>query len=289
MNPKPTRPVGVTFLAVAFLWIGFCGAIFVPILGLAGGLVLMGQVGTLFHSMPMFKAGAYLTGAYLLLGAWYLMYLLYIAMGFGFWKRKNWARQVAIVLFTVFGVLGLVLTPFFAKSAALSVAMIVAIVSFNGWIVWYLLRPRVRYAFGVWPAESEYPPGLSKVGKTGVVLAIIAIFAVYFVALLIFVEGMMRQSDVYKMTLQQAQNSPCVNTLIGSPLTPGWMISGDEQTSDTDGSADLSFPVRGPKGKGSLEVAAKKQGGVWKINSLNLLRGAEKTEIVPALPNTPCH
>ena len=237
----------------------------------------------------MLKAGAYLTGAYMLLGAWYLTYLLHIAMGFGFWKLKNWARQVAIALFTVFGVLGLALTPFFAKSAALAVAIITAIFTFNGWIVWYLQRPRVREAFGAWPADAEYPPGLSKMGKAGVVLAVAASLAVYVIAPMIFVEGMMRQSDVYRMTLRRAQNSPCVNALIGSPLTPGWLISGNEQTSDTSGSADMSIPVRGPKGKGSLDVAAKKQDGVWKINSLNLLHGAETTEIVPALTNIPCH
>jgi hypothetical protein len=54
------------------------------------------------------------------------------------------------------------------------------------------------------------------------------------------------------------------------------------------GFANLEIPVRGPNGKGTLAVDAKKQNGVWTINSLVLRRGSEEIKILPAASASSC-
>jgi hypothetical protein len=91
---------------------------------------------------------------------------------------------------------------------------------------------------------------------------------------------MMRTSDAYKLTMSTAQASPCVVNALGSALESGWMMTGSLQESSIEGSADLSIPVRGPKGKGNLDVQAKKLSGNWRIDSLVFSHGAVHSSIV---------
>lgn len=163
-----------------------------------------------------------------------------------------------------------------------------------GWLGFYLLRPRVGYAFGAWnrytPAgEWIEPPGLSKRGKVGIgTLVVVSLFVLFVVPLFVGVGSIMRSSDAYNLAMSTAQASPCVASALGSPLEPGWMIEGNIDQSSIKGSAELSIQVRGPKGKGNLNVEAKKQDGTWRIDSLVFTHGAIRSSIVPTESNSAC-
>jgi hypothetical protein len=101
-------------------------------------------------------------------------------------------------------------------------------------------------------------------------------------------EGMFRSSESYKMALKEAQDSPCVATRLGTPLTPGWTLSGNMKEGSDDGSANLSIPIHGPRGKGSLELEAEKDSGIWRITSLVLVSETGRIQIVPPVPNSSC-
>jgi hypothetical protein len=246
-------------------------------------------LGSTIHSQPWLKAISYALDC-----VWFLFYVAYAAIGFGLWKLKNWARKSVLGL-AIFGTIAaLIVSLVFVRPIILGISVIgLAVVEF-GWLGWYLIRPRVRYAFGAWNRYSSTgdwiePPGLSRRMKMGVcMLAGVSLVTLFAIPLFFAIEGMMRHSDAYKLTLNTAQASPCVTRSLGSPLETSWMTEGNITESAFEGSADLSIPVKGPKGKGDLDVQAKKVNGVWKIVSLVLTRGAARSSIVPSESNQAC-
>ena len=84
------------------------------------------------------------------------------------------------------------------------------------------------------------------------------------------VTSIMRSSDAYKTAVQKAENSPDVAERIGRPLKVGWLASGSINVTDDSGDADLSIPISGPRGKGHIEVSAKKKHGKWTYQTLEV-------------------
>jgi hypothetical protein len=119
-------------------------------------------------------------------------------------------------------------------------------------------------------------------------LAPASLFALFVIPLLFAIDAEMRNSGAYKLSVNTAQASPCVTSILGSPFKPGWMTSGSIQESSIEGSADLSIPVTGPKGKGNLDVRAKKLNGSWNLNSLIFTHGPTQTILVPIGSSLTC-
>ena len=288
---KQKRPVLITRLAIVHLWIGCLGTICFPFVVLSSESTLAFQriAAAMIHSESLLRICSYL-----FFSTWFLAYVAYAVIGFGLWKLRNWARKAMLALTELFVIVCLLALPFFAKLGALAIVIIIGIVLPYAWIIWYLKRPRVCFAFGAWPSirdkasTAELPPDLSNMGKAWVIAAIVATFALFCGSLMVAVESMSRSSEIYQMTLKDAQDSPCVATRLGTPLTPGWTSSGDMKESSDDGSANLRIPVHGPKGKGSLEMSAEKQTGAWKITSLVLVHESKRIQIEPSIPNSSC-
>lgn len=291
MIPKQKRPVGITLLACVFLWIGCLGTIFFPILAIFGGIKTLWPLiaGGAIHSEFWLGITSYLFAA-----IWYLFYVAYAVIGFGLWKLKSWAHKAVLALSVFFIATSLLILPFFVKPLDFALAMAVGMVPPFAWTVFYLMRPRVCFAFGAWPStrdwnpQASYPPSLSKVGKAWVIAGILTTLGLFIGGLMFTVERTFQSSEIYQTSLKEAQNSPCVTASLGSPLTPGWGTSGRIEESREKGSANLSIPVHGSKGKGSLDLTAKKQGGVWKIDSLVLVHGAVQIQIEPSDASTGC-
>lgn len=77
-----------------------------------------------------------------------------------------------------------------------------------------------------------------------------------------------RSSDVYQEALRTAQNDPAVRAALGLPVEAGWFVMGSLETSGLSGEADLTIPVRGPEGSGTLYVQARRESGVWRYYTL---------------------
>lgn len=292
MPSKMKRPVGVTILALVFLWIGFGGAVFFPFI--AGFDVFATPwddfAGKVIHSEAWLRITLYLLET-----LWYLAYIAYAIMGLGLWKLRSWARTAVYVINLIGAAASILVAAIFVRPGILALAVLAGTVPPFLWMAWYSQRPRVRFAFGAWPTSrdgatvTEQPPGLSKVGKAWLASALVATLVLYCGALLFAIEGELKSFDIYKMSLKGAEDSPCVAAELGSPLTPGWMVTGGTEESSESGSANLNIPVRGPKGKGSLEMLAEKRDGVWKITSLVLTDESGEMQILPADPHSGCH
>lgn len=187
MHPKH-RPIGVTLLALAFLWIGIGGATFVPIIILTGGMnpLWSPAVGSIIHSSAHLKL--FYRALDLLL---YLAYIAYAIIGFGLWKLKNWARICVLAIVVIGLVATIIIGPVFKLPILMAISIFGMAATELGWMGWYLLRPRVQNAFGAWKrytpdGEWVQPPILSGRGRLGAGIAFTAIFVLVFLIPLAF-------------------------------------------------------------------------------------------------------
>jgi len=86
------------------------------------------------------------------------------------------------------------------------------------------------------------------------------------IALIVF--GAMKSTDVYKEALTRAKANSAVIDILGSPIKEGFLVSGNTNVNGASGEANLSIPISGPNGKGTIYVAANKSLGEWKYSGL---------------------
>ena len=75
----------------------------------------------------------------------------------------------------------------------------------------------------------------------------------------------MKSSWAYSEGVKLAVHNKEVVAALGEPVTPGWTVSGSVNVSGSSGHADLTIPLSGPRGKGTLYVVARKEAGQWKF------------------------
>jgi hypothetical protein len=76
---------------------------------------------------------------------------------------------------------------------------------------------------------------------------------------------LLKTSCAYSEGIKLAVHNREVAQALGEPIEPGWIISGHVEISGPTGDADLSTPLSGQRGKGTLYVVAHKEAGQWKF------------------------
>lgn len=89
---------------------------------------------------------------------------------------------------------------------------------------------------------------------------------VFFIISIVF--GALKSSDAYKGALEKAKADPRVVSALGSPITDGFFVGGKTNVSGTSGQADMTVPISGPKGKGTLYFVASKFAGKWTFSKV---------------------
>jgi hypothetical protein len=92
----------------------------------------------------------------------------------------------------------------------------------------------------------------------------------FFAFLVLVVFGAMKQSDAYKMAVSRAKADQRVTNALGTPIEEGWFLKGSTKVSGTSGEADLTIPISGPKGKGTIYAVATKFAGDWTFSKLSV-------------------
>jgi Cytochrome oxidase complex assembly protein 1 len=105
---------------------------------------------------------------------------------------------------------------------------------------------------------------------TGCCLTPLVLGGTFIAFLVLVVFGAMKQSDVYKMAVARAKADPRVTNALGTPISEGWFLSGKTNVNGGSGDADLSIPISGPKGKGTIYAVATKSGGEWSYSKLDV-------------------
>jgi hypothetical protein len=78
----------------------------------------------------------------------------------------------------------------------------------------------------------------------------------------------LKQSDPYKDAVARAKQSQAVQDALGTPLQEGWLVQGNLNVSDGSGTADLTIPLSGPKGSGSLHVVGTRAANQWTYSTM---------------------
>jgi hypothetical protein len=124
------RPTGVTILAI----LAFIGGAF----GILGALALLG-LGFAF-------AGVGVGGLSFIFGIVFLaLSVLYLWIGWGFWNLKRSAWSLGLVVFGA----GIVITLIEMLLGYATITNLVVTIVINGIVIYYLLTPAVKAAFGV--------------------------------------------------------------------------------------------------------------------------------------------
>ncbi|MBI1742501.1 hypothetical protein HYR54_05470 [Candidatus Acetothermia bacterium] len=159
LTERTKRPLGVTILAV----IHFVSAI---LAGLAGVLLTMSVVIGLYRGPNWMVAAAIALGFYAL-----VIGLIYMAMGLGLWRLRNWARILESILCglgVVIGFIALIAAAQLHESTYLTLMRIIGL-GINLWVFIYLNTRHVRDAFhgrtAALPAKSDQPSATGDHGR----------------------------------------------------------------------------------------------------------------------------
>ncbi|MEY2557382.1 MAG: hypothetical protein QOE34_807 [Verrucomicrobiota bacterium] len=111
-------------------------------------------------------------------------------------------------------------------------------------------------------------------------LFLAGIFVFLIIALVL---GALKSSDAYKMAVARAKADPRVVSALGSPIEEGLLVFGNTNVNGSSGKADLTIPISGPNGKGSIYFVASKSAGEWTFSKLVVTVGktGEKIDLAP--------
>lgn len=90
----------------------------------------------------------------------------------------------------------------------------------------------------------------------------------FFALIFSLVFGMMKSSDVYVQSLAAARSDAQLQAELGTPIEPGFLVTGNINISGSSGHADISYNVSGPKGSGTIYAVADKAAGQWTFQTL---------------------
>jgi len=99
-------------------------------------------------------------------------------------------------------------------------------------------------------------------------LGMLVLVAGFIFIIVSIVFGAMKSSDAYKGAMARAKADPRVMSALGSPITDGFLVGGSTNVSGTSGHADVTVPISGPKGKGTIYFVAEKFAGKWTFSKL---------------------
>ncbi len=291
MQPQLPRPVGVILLALNYLVIGCFGTLFLPLFLWIAPPGIHELVSQAIHSPTL---SILLTCIIMII--WAGGYVLYALIGYGMLRLRRWSLKAAVATHWVGVALALIAVAVVAKfDWMLSVSIGAFCLLWVGGILYYLRRPRVRWPFDAaaaiakgQPIPPQPPAGAMPTWK--IVTCVLTVFvlgvAVFVVGLFASIERSFRSSAAYAMAMDRAQASPCVAKTLGQPLVAKGFISGNLNTHNDAGDANLDIPIRGPKASGNLHVEAKKTSSIWAINSLTVEHSEGQIQLAPV--PSPC-
>lgn len=105
------------------------------------------------------------------------------------------------------------------------------------------------------------------------------VVAAFFYGFFSLVSGFMKSSEPYQLALARVRASPAVVEALGTPIAEGFFVMGNLHVSGPAGQAQFEIPLRAPKGRATIYVAARKSAGVWRMELLVVQLEASRQRI----------
>jgi hypothetical protein len=126
------------------------------------------------------------------------------------------------------------------------------------------------------PAYAAPQPVQPKSRKKFWIILILSILLAIFLlivgcvgAIFLGVSKALKSSQVYKMSIDRAQASPCAVSKLGTPITGG-TPQGSINESNGSGTTDMTVSVSGPQANGKLHTLASRDNNVWTLTTVTL-------------------
>jgi hypothetical protein len=118
--------------------------------------------------------------------------------------------------------------------------------------------------------------------------AIILIFLTVIAGVVMIVLHFLSNSDPANAALSAARSSPEVQSALGTPIEKSWPVTGNLSTSNDQGTADLTIPIKGPKNGGTIHaIATKSSGSAWMFTHLEVRIDGETPNTIPLTSELP--
>jgi cytochrome oxidase complex assembly protein 1 len=159
--------------------------------------------------------------------------------------------------------------------SALLVTLLVGLASPFGFLAWLIFRP----------SQPIAPPDPAHEGRWKWILGlgiagVVGIFAGTGAGLL-GLPGRFKETAAYIEAMDRLRSSPAAIDVLGQPIEDRYWISGSLNVKGSgSGEEDLSIPVNGPRGKGTLYLKAHRSAGVWRLESLILDASGKRIDLL---------
>lgn len=136
-----------------------------------------------------------------------------------------------------------------------------------------------------WDSVAHFKAAQRQWAKWGVILWLTVPLA--FGALFFSIVVMLKGAEAYKLAHARLDADERVAQIVGKPLSTG-IPTGSVQVSGASGSAELSFSVEGPRGKGRAYLQARQELGLWRLDRLVFQEEAtgRRMELAPTEPGS---
>jgi hypothetical protein len=144
--------------------------------------------------------------------------------------------------------------------------------------------PPSPYGGAAYPAPQQQQRRKWSLKRTIIVAvaAALLLVALFIAGIVTLIFGFMRSSEPYKHAVDLATHDTRVQTRLGPPVKVGWLLQGNIREVNDAGTAELSIPVQGSVDKGTLYVFAKRAGGRWDYQTLEVhVEGGPVINLLP--------
>lgn len=111
----------------------------------------------------------------------------------------------------------------------------------------------------VWRDIDHFKQTQRKWAITGLLLVFILL------PLFLLLISNLLKGEAYELSLAEINSNPEVAELIGTPITPGFLVLGSIETSGPNGKASLQYSISGPKNDAEAYVHAYKEMEKWHL------------------------
>ena len=120
---------------------------------------------------------------------------------------------------------------------------------------------------------------------SGIIASCLLLILLFAGGMVAFVFGILRNSTPAQLAFSSAQASPAVREHLGTPITMGWLVTGQINVMNDAGHARLSIPIKGPKASATIYVIAIREEGTWHYRRIHAVDGPWSADFGPVEPN----
>jgi len=104
-------------------------------------------------------------------------------------------------------------------------------------------------------------------------------FTLFFFLIYGAVSSTIKSSDVYQEGMTRTRSNAEVRALLGEPIEAGFWITGNISLNGPSGNVDVSIPISGPKGSGTLYIVGTRTAGRWQYSTMEVAVSGRESRI----------